>query len=219
MLAVSDTGCGMDKETQAHVFEPFFTTKEIGKGTGLGLSNVYGIVKQNQGFISVYSELGTGATLRIYLPSAEGAAESAPPAETPRNPPNGTETILLVEDEDSLRELARVCLQSAGYTVLDARNGQEAIEIGRQYGGNIQLLLTDVVMPGISGSTLAATLVKTQPAMRVLFMSGYAYDIVTRHGVLSPGVALLEKPLTISSLLTKVREVLDADLVNVGRTN
>ncbi len=219
MLAVSDTGCGMDKETQAHVFEPFFTTKEIGKGTGLGLSNVYGIVKQNQGFISVYSELGTGATFRIYLPSAEGAAESAPPPETPRNPPNGTETILLVEDEDSLRELARVCLQSAGYTILEARSGQEAIEIGRQYGGNIQLLLTDVVMPGISGSALAATLVKTQPAMRVLFMSGYAYDIITRHGVLSPEVTLLEKPLTISSLLTKVREVLDADRANVGRTN
>jgi two-component system, cell cycle sensor histidine kinase and response regulator CckA len=178
-----------------------------------------GIVKQNQGFISIYSELGMGATFRIYLPSAEGVAEFAPPPETPRKPPNGAETILLVEDEDSLRELARVCLQSAGYIVLEARNGQEAIDIGRQYGGNIQLLLTDVVMPGISGSTLAATLVKTQPAMRVLFMSGCAYDIVTRHGVLSPGVALLEKPVTISSLLTKVREVLDADLVNVGRTN
>jgi CheY-like chemotaxis protein len=210
MLKISDTGCGMDKRTQAHIFEPFFTTKEVGKGTGLGLSMVYGIVKQSEGCISVYSEVGKGTTFRIYLPQLETAAESTAAAEAPRQLPRGAETILLVEDEESLRGLARGCLASSGYNVLEARDGNEATRAAAQHRGPIHLLLTDIIMPGISGCDLAESLRHSRPEMKVAFMSGYTHDLATRQGVLNPGIVLLEKPFSIELLLTKVREALDA---------
>ena len=214
MLSVSDTGCGMDKETQSHIFEPFFTTKEVGKGTGLGLSTVYGIMKQSEGCISVYSEPGQGTTFRLYLPQVETTAESLGSDNKPKVLRRGTETILLVEDEESLRELTLRCLQSSGYTVLEARDGKTAIEVAQQHNGPLHLLLTDVIMPGISGRKLADNLCQSRPEMKLLFMSGYTHDLVSHHHVLDSGSALLEKPFDIESLLTKVRDVLDSRLAN-----
>lgn len=218
MLSVSDSGCGMDKETQTHIFEPFFTTKELGKGTGLGLSTVYGIVKQSDGCISVYSEVGKGTTFRIYLPEVEATAQSPERESTVRVLARGTETILLVEDEDALRGLTLSSLQSGGYTVLEARDGKAATEVAQQHNGPIDLLLTDVIMPGISGRELADHLLKLRPAMRLLFMSGYTHDLITHHGALDPGTALLEKPFGVESLLTKVREVLDGQFASAAGT-
>jgi PAS domain S-box-containing protein len=209
MLTVSDTGCGMDQDTQSHIFEPFFTTKELGKGTGLGLSTVYGIVKQSNGYISVDSEVGKGTTFRIYLPQVEASAEL--PAERSVSALlGGNETVLLVEDDGSLRALARRSLQSNGYTVLEAGDARAALEAARQYNGPIHLLLTDIIMPGMSGRELADYLIRARQEMRVLFMSGYTYDLIAHRGVLSPGMALVEKPFGIESLLGKVRETLDA---------
>jgi two-component system cell cycle sensor histidine kinase/response regulator CckA len=208
MLSVSDTGCGMDKETLSHIFEPFFTTKGEGRGTGLGLSTVYGVVKQSGGYIWVYSELGKGARFKIYFPQVEGAADPVARAGT-SGTPGGTETILLVEDDDSMRDLTRTCLRSAGYTVLDVQDGDAAIRAVSEQEGTIHLLLTDVVMPGINGRQLAESLSVLKPELHVLYMSGYTADLIAQHGILDPNVVLLEKPFTKEALLRKVRKALD----------
>jgi two-component system cell cycle sensor histidine kinase/response regulator CckA len=208
MLAVSDTGGGMDSATQARIFEPFFTTKGPGKGTGLGLATVYGIVKQSGGHVRVYSELGAGTVFKIYLPRTEDAAEAVSLAASLRLP-TGTETVLLVEDEDDVRDLAREVLEQLGYTVLEAAAPPDAILIAERYAGIIELLLTDVVMPRISGRALATTIAVMRPETRILFMSGYTGDAIVRHGVLEPGTHFIEKPFTPEALALKVREVLD----------
>jgi PAS domain S-box-containing protein len=213
VLGVSDTGSGMDKETQSHIFEPFFTTKEVGRGTGLGLSTVYGIVKQSGGYVSVYSELGKGTTIRIFLPQVEAPAESGQRIRVWRKPLQGTETILLVEDEESLRDLTQECLQKSGYVVLEARDGRTALQMAKQHAGTIHLLLTDLVMPGMSGRELAEDILPSRPEMKILYMSGYTNDLVTQHGILDPGTTLLEKPFALDSLLSKVRQVLDGKAV------
>jgi two-component system cell cycle sensor histidine kinase/response regulator CckA len=208
MFSVSDTGCGMDKETQAHIFEPFFTTKGPAQGTGLGLSTVYGIVKQSCGYVWVYSEPGKGATFKVYFPLVEAAADPIAQAEK-AEVPRGSETILVVEDDESMRALTRNCLESGGYTVLDACDTEAAIQTVTQYDGVIHLLLTDVVMPGISGPQLSKSLAVSRPNMKVLFMSGYTADLIAQHGVLDPQIVLLEKPFTRDALLGKIRKVLD----------
>ncbi len=208
MLAVSDTGCGMDAETQARVFEPFFTTKEKGKGTGLGLSTVYGIVKQSGGYITVYSEVGCGTTFKIYLPRITGEApRAAKPAAAP--PPTGSETILLVEDEEAVRAFTRSVLESQGYTVLEARDGAEALRLAQDHPGEIHLLVTDVVMPGLSGRALAERLAPARPTMNVLYLSGYTDNAIVHHGVLDDDIAFLQKPFTRDALARKVRAILD----------
>jgi CheY-like chemotaxis protein len=197
----------MDAETQARIFEPFFTTKGQGKGTGLGLPTVYGIVKQSAGYTWVYSELGQGTTFKIYLPAAEGTPDAAKAIGAVAG---GSETVLLVEDEAKLRSLARSVLESRGYKVLEARTSMEALLIPSQYQGPIHLLLTDVVMPALSGRELAEKLTKLHPELKILFMSGYTDDTVVRHGVLESGMAYLQKPFSPDALARKVREVLDA---------
>ena len=211
MLAVGDTGSGMDPETQSRIFEPFFTTKRKGKGTGLGLATVYGIVKQSGGYIWVSSELGRGTMFKIYLPLVVGeqTVEAAKPDEPVAEPRQGSETVLVVEDEDPLRQLTREFLEINGYTVLEARNGPEAIKILERYKIPIQLLVTDVVMPEMSGLELVKRLTDVYPDMRVLYVSGYGDDAIAHHGILDTSVALLKKPFTRISLAQKVREVLD----------
>ena len=206
MLAVTDTGSGMDEATRARIFEPFFTTKE--RGTGLGLATVHGVVSQSGGNIWVYSEPGRGSTFKIYLPRVEDAAGPAAAVEIPREPPRGSETILLVEDDDDVRALIREALEAHGYTVLDARGPDEALVLAAAAPGLIHLLLTDVVMPRMSGRELAAALGRARPGLRVLYVSGYAPDAVARHGILDPGAAFLSKPFTPLGLAQKVREVL-----------
>ncbi len=210
MLGVSDTGHGMDEQTQSRLFEPFFTTKEPGKGTGLGLSTVYGIVKQSGGNIWVDSKPGHGTTFTIYLPRVAEIAEPLAMASPPVGPPTGTETILVVEDTDGLRTLARKILERYGYTVIDAPNGEEALRICERHEGAIHLLLTDVVMPGMSGRVLADRLAQLRSETRVLFTSGYTDDAIVHHGILRTGTAFLQKPYVLDSLARKVREVLDA---------
>ncbi len=210
MLAVSDTGCGMDREAQAHIFEPFFTTKEKGKGTGLGLAMVYGIVKQSGGNIWVYSEPGQGTTFKIYLPRGEEAVEAVGLREPLARPVHGSETILLVEDEPSVRSLVRGLLQTRGYMVLEAGWSHEALEISERYRGPIHLLLTDVVMPQMSGQELAGRLEAFHPETKVLYMSGYTDNAVVRRGVLETDAAFIGKPFTSDALARKVREVLDS---------
>jgi two-component system cell cycle sensor histidine kinase/response regulator CckA len=209
-LSFSDTGCGMDKDTQARIFEPFFTTKEAGRGTGLGLSTVYGIVKQNEGYIRVYSEPGKGSTFKIYLPPVYGAAEVPAHTQVPGVLPHGSGTVLLVEDEEALRALARDSLESHGYTVLEAANGEAAMVMAEGHSGVIELLLTDVIMPGMSGRELANRLTALRQEIRVLYMSGYAHDLVARYGALDPDTMLLEKPFTLRALLTTVQQALQA---------
>jgi two-component system cell cycle sensor histidine kinase/response regulator CckA len=209
-LAVSDSGCGMDEATQAHIFEPFFTTKGVGKGTGLGLATVYGIVKQSGGHIEVYSELGRGTTFKIYLPRIREALPAGPSSPASFVVPRGTETILLVDDEEALRRLSIMALESSGYTVLEARNGEEALQICRQHPTPIHLLLTDVVMPKMSGRELADHTQAISPKLKVLYLSGYTDDAIIRHGVLESGMPFLQKPFTPSVLNRKVREVLDS---------
>jgi two-component system, cell cycle sensor histidine kinase and response regulator CckA len=206
MLAVSDTGHGMDEATKARVFEPFFTTKEPGKGTGLGLATVYGIVKQSGGSIGVYSEPGHGAAFKVYFPVV---AESAAAVQAQPRPAtlHGTETVLVVEDEAEVRILTRTALENHGYTVLEASRGEEALEVAD--GHPIHLLVTDVVMPGLNGRQVAESLRACQPALKVLFISGYTDDAVVRHGVLQAEAAFLQKPFTAAGLANKVREVLD----------
>jgi PAS domain S-box-containing protein len=209
MLAVSDSGVGMDRDTQARIFEPFFTTKEQGKGTGLGLSTVFGIVRQSGGSIWVYSELNRGTTFKLYLPCASNTdllsgLSSARPVTF-----NGSETVLLVEDDEQVRVLAKVVLERSGFHVIAAAGCEEALKVEAAYDHPIQLLLTDVVMPRMSGRQLAELLAKQRPSMKVLFMSGYTDDTVVHHGVLEAGVQFLQKPLTPEGLTRKVREVLD----------
>ncbi|MCU1287358.1 MAG: multi-sensor hybrid histidine kinase [Acidobacteriales bacterium] len=212
MLAVSDTGAGMDPETQSHIFEPFFTTKPQGSGTGLGLSTVYGIVKQSGGYIWVYSEIGLGTTFKVYLPRVDAESEESI---TGANRPTkrGVETVLLVEDEEGVRALTRHVLKRSGYTVLEARDGVEALAISEEHGKSIDLLLTDVVLQHMSGREIAQQILKTAPGMRVLYMSGYTDDAVLRHGILTEETFFLQKPFTTDGLIRKVREVLDAPVV------
>jgi len=218
-LAVSDTGCGMDEATQSRIFEPFFTTKDKGKGTGLGLSTVYGIVKQSGGYIWVYSERGQGTTFKIYLPRVVAPADSVPPVTHWSALPQGTETALLVEDEPEVRWLVRDMLQRLGYTVLEARHGIEAQVLSIQHQGPIHLLITDVVMPQMSGREIAERLTSEHPETKVLYMSGYTDDAVVRHGVLTADIAFLQKPFTPEALARKVREVLDGPTSGNGAGN
>jgi PAS domain S-box-containing protein len=210
MLAVSDTGDGMAEETRAHIFEPFYTTKEQGQGTGLGLATVHGIVNQSDGHIWVYSEPGQGTTFKIYLPEIETDKQIRRPPEKSAESARGFESILLVEDENMVRDLAHRILLDDGYTVLVTRHGAEALQICEQHSGPIHLLVTDVVMPGgLSGRELADRLKSLRPEMKVLYMSGYPDKAIVHHGVLDPGIAFLDKPFTPTALTQKVREVLD----------
>jgi hypothetical protein len=208
MLAVTDTGVGMDRATQSRIFEPFFTTKDKTKGTGLGLSTVFGIVQQSGGTVWVYSEPGRGTTFKVYLPRVEGPAESILPTAPPATL-RGSETVLLVEDDDQVRAVAGGILRRHGYRVIEAHEGGEALRLAGEHAGTIRLLLTDVVMPGMSGTELARQLAQKCPAMRVLFMSGYTDDSIVRHGVLEASMAFLQKPFTPEVLTRRVREVLD----------
>ena len=210
MLAISDTGTGMDEETQSHIFEPFFTTKEIGKGTGLGLSTVYGIVKQSGGNIWVYSEPNQGTTFKIYLPRVDEDAEHLKRAIFKQEVLKGTETVLLAEDDEVVRNLACVVLETNGYKVLEAANGEAALLICEKYQGTINLLLTDVVMPEMSGIELAKRLAVMRPEMRVLYMSGYTENAVVYSGILKEGMTYIQKPFSPDDLAKKVRDVLDA---------
>jgi two-component system, cell cycle sensor histidine kinase and response regulator CckA len=211
MLAVSDTGFGMTAEIKRHLFEPFFTTKELGKGTGLGLSTVYGIVKQSGGFIYVYSEVGQGTTFKLYFPQVNDQR----PADVQRIEPaampgGGSETLLLVEDDEAVAKLARLILQSKGYTVVRAESGEEALGLWGARLDPVDLVLTDVILPGMNGRSLADRLRELDPSVKLLFMSGYTEDAIVHHGVLEPGIAFLAKPFTPNELARKVREVLDA---------
>src|ERR1700704_5058874 len=210
MLAVSDTGTGMSPETVAHIFEPFYTTKESGRGTGLGLSTVYGIVKQSGGYIWVYSELGKGTTFKVYLPRVKDAVQAPAAAETPASTTRkGHETILLVEDEPDVRELTQMVLSERGYRVIEALTPEDAERLAGNNGAEIHLLLTEVVMPGMSGRELAKRLTGRYPNLRVLYMSGYTYNVMAQDGTLEEGISFLQKPFTPQVLTQKVREALD----------
>ncbi len=208
MLTVSDDGCGIDQETQSHIFEPFFTTKNDGKGTGLGLATVYGIVKQNNGFIKVYSEPGRGTTFRIYLPrhKVEGMKPVVEKEEMVIR--GGKETVLIVEDDASVLNLTRSLLEGLGYHVLATGSSNEAVRLAEEYQESIDLLLTDVVMPGMNGKELSERILAIKPGLKCLYMSGYTADIIARQGVLDEGIKFLSKPFSIKNLAAKVREVL-----------
>jgi CheY-like chemotaxis protein len=209
MLSVADTGSGMDEITKARMFEPFYTTKGPGKGTGLGLSTVYGIVKQNRGYIWAYSEAGTGTIFKIYLPRVDEAAEVIIRSSEKVRPRGGSETILLVEDDEALRALMLSILHEAGYTLLEADSPEKAVNLMREKEGAVHLLLTDLVMPQTSGTQLLRTLKALHPQLRVILMSGYAAEVVAQHGPIPPNTPLIEKPFTLDSLLSRIRAVLD----------
>jgi CheY-like chemotaxis protein len=209
VLAVTDTGVGMSRETIAHIFEPFFTTKEIGKGTGLGLSTVYGVVKQSDGYIWVYSEPGQGSVFKIYLPQVVESAEQIRPEESTTESVRGTETVLLVEDEQSVRILTRSMLEQNGYTVLEARNGAHAIEIATEHQGPIHLLLTDVLMPEMNGPIVSEKVRGIHPETKTLYTSGYSGSFGTQSGLLPAGASLLQKPFVRKTLMRKVHSLLD----------
>ena len=209
MLAISDTGSGMDRETQTRVFEPFFTTKSQGKGTGLGLSTVYGIVKQSNGSIWIYSEKGLGTTVKIYLPVADETVDATGPSPQTTSSKQGTETLLLVEDEEQVRNLASRILSAYGYTVIEAADGQSALGLIQENQASIHLLITDVVMPRMSGRQLADQMPSTHPGIKVLYMSGYTDDAIVHHGIVDADIEFIQKPFTPAALAQKVRDVLD----------
>ncbi|MFO7748582.1 MAG: PAS domain S-box protein [Desulfobacteraceae bacterium] len=209
LLAVSDNGCGMDREILENLFEPFFTTKEVGKGTGLGLPTVYGIVKQNNGFINVYSESGQGSTFKIYLPRLVGDENSVRQVSGKKEAAGGTETILLVEDEPSILRMTRMMLEKKGYTVLSAATPAEALEKAKSHSGTIDLLMTDVVMPEMNGRDLSGKINDLYPDIRLLFMSGYTSNVIAHQGILDDGVAFIQKPFSMADMTVKVRKILD----------
>jgi signal transduction histidine kinase len=213
MLTIADTGTGMSEEVKAHLFEPFFTTKPPGKGTGLGLATCFGIVKQSTGHINVHSELGRGTTFKIYFPQVQSALESPRVRIMPTEATGGNETVLLVEDEPVVRELAVATLREKGYTVVEAVNGEEGLRMARQHDGKIDLVLTDVVMPVMGGKEMADALRTSHPDTKILFTSGYTEDAMGHHGVLRPGILFLQKPYMTATLARKVREVLDEGLL------
>ncbi|TBR21671.1 response regulator [bacterium] len=209
MLAVSDTGHGMDRQTQARIFEPFFTTKEKGRGTGLGLATVHDIVKQNGGSIFVYSEPGKGTTFKIYFPRVEDPVEGSLRPATRAGSLRGTETVLVVDDDDAIRKLVHRVLADHGYTVLDAISSPEALRFCERHAGPVHLMVTDAIMPLMDGRELAKRASGLRPRMKVVYMSGYTGDAAIHHGLLEPGSAFIEKPFTPESILRKVRETLD----------
>ena len=209
LLAVTDTGIGMDEETKTHIFEPFFTTKEIGKGTGLGLSTVYGVVKQSGGYIWVYSELGHGSVFKIYLPRVDQPVQQSRPSELAPEIHRGTETVLLVEDEESVRTLTRSLLEEEGYTVIEASSGTHALEVAGRHCGPIHVLLTDVVMPGMNGRELAQKMIANYPAVKVIYTSGYTGSFSSHEDLFDPGAILIQKPFSRTTLLRKVHDALD----------
>jgi two-component system cell cycle sensor histidine kinase/response regulator CckA len=210
LLAVTDTGLGMDPETAQRVFEPFFTTKDVGKGTGLGLSTVFGIVKQSGGDIGVYSEPGQGTTFKIYLPRVASRVDRVESRSSAPTLAGGSETILIADDEELVRSFEREVLVERGYTVLEARGPRHALELAREHEGDIHLLLTDVVMPELNGRELSDQLTQSRPEMKTLYTSGYASGAIVQHGILEPGVAFVPKPLNVVSLTQKIRDVLDS---------
>jgi nitrogen-specific signal transduction histidine kinase len=209
LLSFSDTGCGMDSKTMSRIFEPFYTTKPPGAGTGLGLSMVYGVIRQSGGYIWVYSEPAQGTTFKIYLPRIEETVTPSLGVASEKHFAGGSETVLLVEDEPAVRELTIELLESAGYRVLEAMNGAAAISISKEYGETIHALLTDVVLPEMSGTVLAIQIKELRPDVKVLYMSGYTGNLAARHGVLASGSAFIQKPFTKQSLLNDLRDVLD----------
>ncbi len=212
MLALADTGTGMSEQVKAHLFEPFFTTKPPGKGTGLGLATCFGIVNQSAGHIQVESQVGQGTTFKLYFPQVQEAVEPSHPSAGPAEAAGGTETVLLVEDEAVVRELAVATLRERGYTVMEAANGEEGLRLAQQHDGTIDLVLTDVVLPVMSGKDMAGALRGSHPNTRFLFTSGYSEEVIGRHGVLQPGTAFLQKPYLTATLARRVREVLDQPL-------
>ncbi len=208
-LAVSDDGCGMDAETLGRVFEPFFTTKAKDKGTGLGLATVYGIVRQNNGFINIYSEPGQGTTFKIYLPCQVGEVAAVEEEGAIATPIGGAETVLLVEDEPAILKMAETMLEILGYRVLAASTPLEALRLAGEHAGDISLLLTDVIMPQMDGHELTEQLQVVCPGLKTLYMSGYTAEVIAHRGVLQPGVAFLQKPFALRDLAFKVRAVLE----------
>jgi two-component system cell cycle sensor histidine kinase/response regulator CckA len=211
LLAVSDNGCGMDQSTMSHIFEPFYTTKAMGKGTGLGLATVYGIVKQNSGFINVYSEPGQGTSFKIYLPRHAGGSEQAQAQGAARPVLRGQETILVVEDEPASLKMIAIMLEKQGYTILQASTPSQAIRLARENAGRIHLVMTDVVMPEMNGRDLVKNLLSFCPRLKSLFMSGYTANVIAHHGILDGGVRFIQKPFSRNDLTSTVRDVLDGE--------
>jgi CheY-like chemotaxis protein len=216
MMAVTDSGEGMTPEVKKRIFEPYYTTKDLGKGTGLGLAVVHGVVKQSDGYIEVYSEPGVGTSFKIYLPQAEASLHVDEVVPALDQAPRGTETILLVEDEDAVRTLISIVLRESGYTVLEAGGVEEALRAASNYNERIHLLVTDVVMPGEGGRMLADKVVALYPKMKVLYLSGYTDDSVIRHGILQEQVDFLQKPFSPLALTHRIREMLSGQPHDYG---